>query len=358
MWKMDIVPYGEDPRFLKAFVDERIEKAADEYLKFAASLDPKFAALGYGGDEVKKALESGDSNMVLVPETISRDIYDYLYKRSYIRQLFEFVRMPTNTYKWAVQSGITEVRYRPAASQGLGVTESKPAFGTPIQLDAKELVADTAYTDIASEDAAFNVASTVVRTLGNSFKEYEEKAFILGDTADGTCTGDDMPAICAFDGLEKMAPAGQTNDLTEAELTDTLVGGVIPIFQDQGVGASMALFGNAFVINKWVTSNDFKTWDKLGPKATLITGQLASMYDIRVFQTRHLARYDGGTKNVADTLIVDPTVAAVGGYMRGYRMERDRNIHKMVWELVASERIAWSKARDIGIYLFQKCLAE
>ncbi|RLG00568.1 MAG: phage major capsid protein [Thaumarchaeota archaeon] len=302
--------------------------------------------------EFYKALTSGDTGFPEIPDQVARDIIEYIWKKTYVRQLFPWIRMDSDTVKWYKESGTVEV-YSPA-SEGSTVTESKVTFGTPVTMTAKEVRAWTSITDVASEEAKIDVIAQAVRHLGKKFAECEEKNALVG-------AGDGSNAYNLFKGLSKLTSAdgAQVVNKDKASISLDDVDKALSYFEDQGYGGDgLVMFINPHAAYYLRKSLSDKGLDTLSSRV-ITSGELPTIYGIKIVETSFLARYDYGDGTmVSDVVICNPSLAAVGGDRRTIMIERDRDIKAGLTIIAASERFAWQILRADAVYILQKVLSQ
>lgn len=304
--------------------------------------------------EFYKALTSGDTGFPEVPDQIARDIIEYIWKKTYVRQLFPWIKMDSDSVKWYKESGTVEV-YAPS-SEGATVSESKVTFGTPVVLTAKEIRAWTSITDVASEEAKIDVIAQAVRHLGKKFAECEEKNALVG-------AGDGSNAYNLFKGLSKLTSAdgAQVVDKAKASISLDDVDKALSYFEDQGYGGDgLVMFINPHAAYYLRKSLSDKGLDTLSSRV-ITSGELPTIYGIKVVETSFLARRDYSdtdTTQVSEVVICNPSLAAVGGDRRTIMIERDRDIKAGLTIIAASERFAWQILRADAVYILQNVLSQ
>jgi len=304
--------------------------------------------------EFYKALTSGDTNFPEIPPEISRDIIEYIWKKTVVRQLFPWVTMDSDVVKWYKEAGTIAV-YAPA-SEGAEVAEGKITFGTPVELVAKEVRAWTSITDVASEEAKIDLIARSVMHLGKAFAEIEEKNALTG-------AGDGSDAGNLFKGLSKLTASegAQVVDLAKAQLTIDHIDAAISYFEDQGFQTDgLVMFVNPYAAYYLRKDLSAKGLDTLSARV-ITTGELPTIYGVKVVETPYLPRRnfsDTDQTKVSDVVITAPSIAAVGGDRRRITIERDRDIKRGLTIVAASERFAWKVLRPEAVYILQNALSQ
>jgi len=313
----------------------QFEKSAEVYLEFY------------------KALTSGDTGFPEVPPEIARDIIEYVWKKTIVRQTFPWITMDSDVVKWYKETGTVEV-YAPA-SEGALVSESKITFGTPVELVAKEIRAWSSITDVASEEAKIDVIARTVMHLGKKFAECEDRNALAG-------AGDGSDAYNLFKGLSKLTSAdgAQVVNKTKNSLTLDDIDKALSYFEDQGF-ENLILLINPYALFYLRKECSDKGLDTLSSRA-ITTGEVGTLYGIKIVETPFLARRQFNpptdTTLVSDAVIVAPDVAAVGGDRRKITIEKDRDIKVGLTIIAASERFAWQVLRPEAVYIFQNVLSQ
>jgi HK97 family phage major capsid protein len=304
--------------------------------------------------EFYKALTSGDTGFPEVPPEIARDIIEYVWKKTVVRQLFPWLTMESDTVKYYKEAGTIAV-YAPSA-EGAEVTEGKVTFGTPIELVAKEIRAWTSITDVASEEARIDVIARSVQHLGKAFAEVEEKNALTGD-------GSDSDANNLFKGLSKLTAGegAQVVDKAKAYITLDDVDAVLSYFEDQGFATDgLVLLGNPYAVYYLRKALSDKGLDTLSSRV-ITSGELPTVYGIKIVETPYLPRRNYSANDqtkVSDLVITAPSIAAVGGDRRRITIERDRDIKKGLTIIAASERFTWKVLRPEAVYILRNVLSQ
>ncbi len=303
--------------------------------------------------EFYKALTSGDTGFPEVPEVIARDIIEYIWKKTHVRQLFHWITMDSDIVKWYVESGTVEV-YSPA-SEGSEVEESKILFGTPVELIAKEIRAWTSITDVASEEAKIDVIARSVIHLGKKFAECEERNALTGD-------GSGSDAYNLFTGLTRLTSSEGANivDLEKRSLTIDDISNALSYFEEQGYADSLVCLLNPFAASYLRKDLSDKGLDTLSSQL-ISSGELPTIYGVKIVETSYMPRRDYSINDpvqVSDVIICNPSLSAVGGDRRRIVIERDRDIKKGLTIIVASERFAWRILRPDAVYIIKNTLSQ
>lgn len=303
--------------------------------------------------EFYKALTSGDTGFPEIPEIVARDIIEYIWKKTYVRQFFPWITMDSDIVKWYVESGTVEV-YSPS-SEGSEIGESKILFGTPVELVAKEIRAWTSITDVASEEAKIDVIARSVMHLGRKFAECEERNALTGD-------GSGSDAYNLFKGLSKLTASDNAMivDLEKSNLTIDDISNALSYFEERGYADNLVCLLNPFAASYLRKSLSDKGLDTLSSQV-ISSGELPTIYGVKIVESSYLTRREYSANDptlVSDVIICNPNLAAVGGDRRKILVERDRDVKKGLTVIVASERFAWRILRPEAVYIIKNALSQ
>ena len=249
----------------------------------------------------------------LVPTGMAARLWDDVHQETRVGSLFNRIEMPTNPFDIPLQLG--DVNWYPG-SENTAVTESiaKTAKQT---LTAFELVAEVPWSLTLDEDAVFAVLPEVRRTLVRNAAEVIDDVLLNADltgansiNADGatitTATAGKAQYLIGFDGLMHLPLVDNpSQSVTHGNSisTDAYLN-LLKKLGKYGVSASDTVYVTdvaTFVSSLGLAS--IETVDKLGLKATLLTGQLATVYGhpLVVSGQMRLADADGKVTNGGNT---------------------------------------------------------
>jgi HK97 family phage major capsid protein len=220
-----------------------------------------------------KALTTGDTPE-WIPVELNENLIDLVTTQSRVRNLFTVVNMPTNPYKFPILTGDITVYDGQEATPA--AQESKPQ-SDGLTLTAKKFIADVPVSTEEGEDAIVPILPLLRRSIARAFWKAEEGAIIEGDTASGT------GAKKNFDGLVKQAAntitigsASAAPTLSELRKARALLGvyGISP--------TELAWIVGPETYYQLLNIEEFKTVDKYGSAATVLTGELGRIDNIPV----------------------------------------------------------------------------
>ena len=280
-----------------------------------------------------------------VPTGIGAMLHERVRASGRIAPLFSRIDLPTNPWKWPIE-GADATAYRvaePTSDTATKVTASTP--GTlATTFDAEIMGGRSLFSRTIEADSALAVLPYVRAKLVQSFVDAEERAILDGDT-DGTHQDSDTQAAgathmsSAWDGLRKKALA-QTGQAT----TTTTVANL------KGIRAAMGKFGVnpadlAFIVgvsayHDVIDDDKVLTVDKMGPNATILSGQLGSLYGIPIIVSEHVREdlnatgvHDGVTTTKTYNMCVNRNEWAIGQRM-AMDVEVDDSIYRETFQRV------------------------
>ena len=329
----------------------------------------KAAASQMGSDAVrdwdirlKAAMDSvttgkGDE---IVPSGMSVRLWEDVHEETKVAGLFNRIDMPTNPFDIPLHLG--DVNWYPG-TENTAVTESTPKTSKQT-LTAYELVAEVPWSLTLEEDAVFAVLPEVRRTLVRNAAEVIDDVLLNADTTGANGINADEATITSstagkaqyligFDGLLHLPlvdNSGQSKavggGITAAAYLDLL-----KKLGKYGVNARDTVFITdvaTFVSSLGIST--VETVDKLGPQATILTGQLATVYGhpLIVSGQMRLADADGKvTDGGNDTdrgrvLCVNTSQWRVG-FRRDLMIDTERDIQRRQNVMVVSMRLAFAE---------------
>ena len=308
---------------------------------------------------IKAAMDSttagaGDE---LVDTQEARALWDDVNLETSIAPLFNTVQMPSNPFQIPLQLG--DVNWYPG-------TENVATTGTALRtarqtLTAYELVAEVPWSYDLDEDGVIAMMEELRRSLLRNAREVIDDVLLNSDTtttnninADGaTISSTDAGKaqwLVGFDGilhLPLVDNADQANN-HGAAVSDDMFNEVRAKLGKYGVRPSEVVY--ICDINTYIRSlsiDSFRTLDKFGPQATVLTGQLGAVEGVPVIVSEQMRPADADGKvtdsgNDASTgrlLILNRTQWLVG-FKRELAIETVRDPQKRQNIMVVSFRIA------------------
>ena len=311
---------------------------------------------------VQRAMDSttagaGDE---LVGREEARQLWADVNVETAVASLFETVTMPSNPFDIPLQLG--DVNWYPGTAN---VAVSSTNLTTAKQtLTAYELVGMVPWAYELDEDAVIAMMAEVRATLLRNSAQVLDDIVLNADTSltgninhDGTAltatTAGHAHYLVGFDGLVHLPLVDNTamrNDHGAAVSAD-MFNELRRKLGKYGLRPSELAFVtdvNTFIAVQSIT--EFQTVDKLGPNATLLTGQLGSVEGVPVVVSEQMALADADGKvtaagNVASTgrlLLVNRTQWRKG-FKRELLIETERDVQRRQNVMVVSMRVAFAE---------------
>jgi HK97 family phage major capsid protein len=296
-------------------------------------IDPR--DLAFYEDEFLPALQAMDSGTTaegkeFVPTDLSASLIERVNASLLVAQLFPYVDMPTSPYEIPAFA-ITRTRGGLHAEQTADTGQTKIKKITPasrkVTLTAKKFAVEVILSKELEEDSLIPMLPFLEQELVDYISADIEDSTINGDTAgthqDSDVTTADDPRK-QWDGLRKSLLLGAKVDAANAALTSAMLRknrqnmGRYGIRSDQlahliSIWNYIDLLGDANVV----------TMDKYGPRATVLTGELAKVDGVPVIASEYVRPdlnasgvYDGTTTNRSIALTVNTR-----GFLYGSRRE-------------------------------------
>lgn len=228
-----------------------------------------------------------------------------------------------------------------------GDTESKMTASTPGTLaatfDAEIFGARSLFSRSLEADSALAILPFVRSKIVQAFVDAEEKAILDGDT-DGTHQDSDIgasttAAVTAWDGLRKKALANTSQATTATSAANLAL--IRKAMTKWGVNPNdLAFIVGVSAFHALVADTTLLTVDKMGPQATILNGQVGSIYGVPVIVSEHVREnlnasgvYDGITTTKTYNLCVNRGEWAMGQRM-ALDVEVDDSIYRETYQRV------------------------
>ena len=277
-----------------------------------------------------------------------------------VAPLFARVEMPSNPFEIPLQLG--DVNWYPG-TENLATTST--ALTTAKQtLTAYELVGQVPWSLSLDEDSIIAMAQEVRSALVRNAAEVMDDLMLNGDTtetnninADGATIGKTTAGkghwLIGFDGLRHQCLVDNTSQAVNhnAAVSDDMWNEARRKIGTYGVRPSeLAYITDVKTYINALTLANFRTLDKLGPQATILTGQLGAVEGIPVIVSEQLREADtdgkvtdaGNATETGSLLLVNRTQWRTG-FRRELSIETDRDIQKRQNVMVVSMRLAFAE---------------
>ncbi len=314
------------------------------------------------GVHLKAAMDSLTTGLgdELVNTAEANQLWRDVNLETMVASQFSRISMPTNPFDIPLQLG--DVNWYPGEEN---VSAKSSALATAKQtLTAYELVAEVPWSLTLDEDSVVAMLPEVRHTLVRNAAEVIDDVLLNGDTSvtnginsDGATINKTTPGkahwLIGFDGLLHLPledNAAQKNNLNGA-VTANAYNQALKLLGRYGVRNTEAVFITD--VNTFLTSlslAEVETVDKLGPAATILTGQLAVVFGhpLIVSAQMRLADTDGKVTDAGNGTNTGRILAVNTGQWRvGFRrelsIETERDIQKRQNVMVVSMRVAFAE---------------
>lgn len=270
-------------------------------------------------DLVKPALkafgiDSGDQGFEWIPTMVSESYIDEYNLDRKVAGLFQEIRMPSSPYDFPVLSnGAIATKLGENAQKS-----TKDTFATSsITFTAVKLSNQYELPEELQEDSAVDVMKVIRQELIEGQSKAEEIAILEGDTATThQHTNTQIPGLSGapaadsservFDGLRKRALAGASDGLTvdagAVAVTEAKLSEARQAMGKFGVNPKeLALICGVRGYNELLDLDDVRTLEQYGPKATVLTGELAQYSGIPVIVSEWMREDTDATGVNGDT---------------------------------------------------------
>ena len=295
----------------------------------------------------------------------SSEMWRDVHLATSVASLFSRIMMPTTPFE--VPYDFRDVNWYRGAPN-VAPTSSNPGTGRQT-LTAAELAAMIGWAYDLDEDAVVAVLPELRATLVRNAAEVLDDVVLNGDTSDDAAninangaTADSLAGSAGldhylvFDGLIHIPLVDNTNQGNDhgAAVSDDMFNEVRGKLGKYGVRPSECAY--VMDVNTYIRAQsieNFRTLEKLGPNATLLTGQLGDIEGIPIIVSEQMLLADTDGKvtsggNVTDTgrvLVVNRNMYRLG-FKRELMIESERDIQKRQTVLVASMRVAFKGRMD------------
>jgi hypothetical protein len=297
---------------------------------------------------------SGDE---LVATLEARELWMDVNLQTLVAPLITTVSMPSNPFDLPRQLG--DVNFYPG-TENVATTSTAPSTGKAT-LTAYELVGQAPYSFTLEEDAVIAMLPEIRAGLVRNVAEVLDDIILNADTTAANGINSDGATISAtdagkghwligYDGLIHLALVDNTSQANNhnAAVSDDMFNEIRAKLGKYGARPSeLAWLMDVNTFIRAQSISEFRTMDKLGPNATLLTGMLGAIEGIPVIvsEQMRLADTDGKVTdagNGTDTgrlLIVNRTQWAQG-FRREMAIDVDRDTQKRQTVVTVSFRHA------------------
>ena len=336
-------------------------------LTLARSLQ-RAAAASHGEDttrdwdvRLKAALDSvtAGSGDELVPTGWTAQMWRDVRQETRVASLFNEIDMPTNPFDIPLQLG--DVAWYPGTEN---TATTQTAVATQKQtLTAHELVAEVPWSLTLEEDAVIVMLPELRRTLVDSAASVLDDVLLNADTTSANNINVDGGAASkaaanqaqwriGFDGLIHLPLVDNTAQAidVDAALSSSTFLDLLSKLGKYGIDKGAAFVCDTSTYIKALGLDQVATVDKLGPKATLLNGQLGTIFGVPIVVAGQMRLADadgkitsgGNTNSRGRVLAVNRSQWRIG-YRRRLLIETQRDIQKRQHTMVVSMRVGFAE---------------
>ena len=256
-------------------------------------------------------VDTSSEGIEWVPTGIGATLHERVRAIGKVAPLFSRIDLPTNPWKWPLE-GADATAYRvaePTSDTATKVAASTPGTGAAT-FDAEIFGARTLFSRSLEADSALAILPYVQRKLVLAFVTAEERAVINGDT-DGTHQDSDTntagttDAAWAWDGLRKRGLANTTQATTATTAANLAL--IRKAMGKWGLNPTdLAFIVGVSAMYAILADTNVLTVDKMGPNATILNGQIASIHGVPIIVSEHV-REDLNASGVHDAITTTKT---------------------------------------------------
>ncbi len=329
------------------------EQGIPQRIAKSVAMTHNFARLGHLNlDAVIKAMDTQTAgegkewiNTGFSPEVIR----DVTLDRK-VSPLFRRFTMPTNPYKYPISTGMPKAYLIPenVANTGqTGIPASDLATGELLFV-AKKLAGKVVFSDELDQDSFLPVQEEVQQGLLASLVSGEEDAIINSDTAGTHQDADVTSALDArksWDRLRKRARQASA-EVDLGTMTTANLRKLRARLGKHGVNpARLAYITSVAGFNAMLNTGDLMTYDKMGPQANLLNGQMANFDGSPIIISEYVRTnlnatgvFDNVTTNRTEIILVALPHHRIGDRLE-VTLETDRYADFGQDALIARERV-------------------
>lgn len=312
------------------------------------------------GIRVKAAMDSvsagrGDE---LVPTGFSQKLWRDVRLETRVASLFKEVEMPTNPFDIPLQLG--DVAWYPGTENS--ATTHTAAATSKQTLTAYELLAEVPWSLTLEEDAVIAMLPELRKTLVDSASNVLDDVLLNADATAanninsdtgsvGLTTANESQWRIGFDGLLHLPLVDNTGQGTNfnAAISSAMFIGLLSKLGKYAVTNDAAFICDTSSYIQALGLDQVATVDKLGPKATVLNGQLGAIFGVPIIVSSQMRLADtdgkithGGTNDKGRVLAVNTSQWRIG-YRRRLMIETQRDIQKRQHTMVVSMRFAFAE---------------
>jgi HK97 family phage major capsid protein len=295
-----------------------------------------------------------------VPTELAADIIDKVRLASKVRAMFPTIDMPSDTYRIPKITADPTVYF--VSQENTAVQAASNPTTAYMELDAKKIMCEVDFSGELTEDSVVPLVPTLKQNIATALAEAEEDVIINGDTT-AVQNNNINRSANAYDVTRALVGLRRTIYDGGAAYKVDASGGLLAGMR--ALRAAVGEYGVDPTKLVWImspkhylsvlTDSSFLTMDKLGTKATVLTGQLGAIDGIPVIMSSKLRDCDGDgivqtdpDLNTKSQSVLAYRPGVYVGYRRRLKIETDRDVQKDMNLLVCSIRLAAAFAYGAG----------
>jgi HK97 family phage major capsid protein len=275
--------------------------------------------------ELRKAMDTAEAGggTEWIPTGFSKELIDRVRIEMKVATLHRRINMPTNPFKVPVLSADPTAYYMAEST-----SDEAPKFKTSqdttrnFQFTAKKLAVRVVFSEEITEDSIVPLLPHLKDVIVKALRAGEEKGIIDGDTAathqDSDVT-DSKDARKAWNGYRKVILAAAKVDLSTFNTTNlrTMRSNMTNVYA--GDPNKLAYVCSVKGMINMMNLTEVITVDKYGPKASILTGEIAKIDNIPVILSEYVRDnlnasgvYDGVTTSKSIVILLNRDAFMIG----------------------------------------------
>jgi HK97 family phage major capsid protein len=362
---------GDHTLLDKAFINtgasqgdrEDIQKMADEMYLCSSILgcDPRELKMWQDWEqtttELRKAMDTATSGEgeEWIPTQLSKDLIDKVRLELKVALLHGRINMPTPTFRMPLEGADAIAYLVPEATSDDSTKIRTSTPGTKrITFVAQKLAGRVLFSEEITEDSIVPILAYLRGKVITALAVAQETCTINGDnssTHQDSDVTDPMDARKAWDGYRVLCLAATKVDIST--LTTTALRNIKKAMGKYGININqLAWITGASGYNQMLDLTEVRTVDKYGPKATILTGELAKFDNIPVIVSEFVREdlnesgvYDGTTTTKTIILLVRRDTFLYGD-RRTIKVKTAEIIETDQSQIVTTQRLDFQSTQD------------
>jgi hypothetical protein len=302
---------------------------------------------------------SADSGWI--PTDLNSQLAMHVMKSKAAAQALMSFDMPSNPYRWPISESPNTAYYVTESGASDVTVANSDANTGDITFDARKQAVRTDFSEEMNEDSVFALLPALQQIMGDALGDAFDQGVLFGDEstdtsninlfgASPTTTAGQADSYLVCDGLVHRALVDADGSDVDINSASSISAGIASIYSAMGDGAKdpsdLAIFVPPQVYFQMLTDANLITLDKFGAGATILTGQVASVFGSPVWCSAGIpvtdanGRVDGVTpaNNTQGSILVVQRSKTMIGFKRRMKVVSDFQAITDKTELVASMR--------------------